>query len=196
MNSPLKVFFSFHKVDVEYRDRLVGLLGDEIIDNSVHQEDIKDDQLKTEAIEQRIRDEHVAASDVTVVLIGPCTWRRKHVDWEIYSSLRDTTKNPRNGVVGILLKNHRDHGKPSVASRLIPPRLADNSQDDDSFIKLYSWPKKRVTERILRWIKEAYGRRDGRPPTNNRPRFGENQKGKCAAGWQPERGYPARIDLA
>ncbi len=196
MNSRPKVFFSFHEADVALRDRIVDLLGDQIIDNSVHQDDIIDDQLKTEAVEQRIRDEHVAESDITVVLIGPCTWKRKHVDWEIHSSLRDTTNNPRNGVIGILLRNHRDHGKPSVASRLIPPRLADNSQGNDPFAKIYSWPRQSVGRKILRWIAEAYARREGHPPTNNRTRFAENQRGRCSAGWQPERDYPARIDFA
>ena len=196
MTSPLKVFFSFHEVDVEYRDRLVDLLGDEVIDNSVHQDDIKDDQLLTETVEQRIRDEHVADSDVTVVLIGPCTWKRKHVDWEIHSSLRDATNNPRNGVLGILMRNHRDHGKSTVNARLVPPRLADNSQGDDPFAKIYSWPGQGVRRKILRWIEEAYAQREGHPPINNRPRFGENQRGRCSTGWQSERGYPERLPIA
>lgn len=196
MNSPLKVFFSFHEADVANRDRLIELLADEIIENSVHQDDIEDDQLLTETVEQRIRDEHVADSDVTVVLVGPCTWKRKHVDWEIHSSLRDTANNPRNGVLAIVLKNHRDHWKPTFKTRLIPPRLADNLQGNDPFAKIYSWPRRGVKRKILRWIEEAYTRREGHPPTNNRTRYGENQRGRCSEGWQPERDLPDRLQAA
>ena len=48
---------------------------------------------------------------MTIVLIGPCTWQRKHVDWEIGASLRKTRKNSRCGLLGILLPNHPDYKK-------------------------------------------------------------------------------------
>ena len=49
-----------------------------------------DDSLATDTIRQRIRDNFIRDATVTVVLIGPCTWQRKYVDWEIGSSLRAT----------------------------------------------------------------------------------------------------------
>ena len=193
-----KVFISYHDCDADrpYKDRFTGLLKGSIIDKSVHDEDIADDQLKIDTIQQKIRDEHVAEAEITIVLIGRCTWKRKHVDWEIYASLRDTKNNPRNGIFGVLLDSHPDYGAASVASRLMPPRLADNVQGVDPFAKIYSWPKKRVTSKFLRWIEDAYERRNGNPPTNNRPRFGENQKGNCTAGWQQPKAYPPSSDFA
>ena len=175
MTQKRKVFFSFHEKDSEARDRLVEVLSDKIIDKSVHQNDIKDFHLKTETVQQRIRDEHVADSEVTVVLIGRCTWKRKQVDREVHSSLRDTPKNPRNGVIGILLKNHFNYDQTSVESRLIPPRLADNLHGVNSYARLYKWPEKRLTKRFLRWIEEALGRIDADPSTRNRTLFSENQ---------------------
>ena len=83
---------------------------------------------------QRIREDYIAQVSVTVVLIGCCTWQRKYVDWEIGASLRDTTTNPRCGLLGILLPNHPDHETGRCNPSLIPPRLADNRCADDSFL--------------------------------------------------------------
>ena len=196
--SKRNVFISYHDCDADrpYKDRLIDLLKGKIFDKTIHDDDIDDDQLKVDTIQQKIRDEHVAEAEVTIVLIGRCTWKRKHVDWEIHASLRDTKNNPRNGSFGVLLDNHPDYGAPSVESRLIPPRLVDNAQGGDPFAKIYSWPKKRVTKKFLSWIEDAYERRNGHPPTNNRPRFGENQKGNCTAGWQQPKDYPASFEFS
>ena len=49
--------------------------------------------LHLDEISRRIRDDYLSDSTVTVVLIGKDTWRRKHVDWEIAASIRDTWAN-------------------------------------------------------------------------------------------------------
>ncbi len=196
MTQKRKVFFSFHEKDSEARDRLVEVLSDKIIDKSVHQDDIEDFHLKTETVQQRIRDEHVAESEVTVVLIGRCTWKRKHVDREIHSSLRDTPHNPRNGVIGILLNSHFNYDQTSVESRSIPPRVADNLHGPNAYARIYKWPKKTLTRKFLRWIGEALERKSVNPSTRNRTLFSENQKGRCSQGWQLERGYPRRLPFA
>ena len=85
-----KVFVSFHHKDEQYKDRFVRMMGGYIVDKSVYDEDIDDQNLKTETIRQKIRDYFISDATVTVVLVGACTWKRKHVDWEIGSSLRDT----------------------------------------------------------------------------------------------------------
>ena len=193
MTQKRKVFFSFHEKDSEARDRLVEVLSGKIIDKSVHQDDIKDFHLKTETVQQRIRDEHVADSEVTVVLIGRCTWKRKYVDQEVHSSLRATPNNPRNGVIGILLKSHFNYDQTSSESRLIPPRLADNLHGANPYARLYKWPNKRLTRKFLRWIEESLERMDTAPSTRNRTLFSENRKGSCSQGWQPDRGYPGRL---
>ena len=58
-----------------------------MVSKSIQPGDI-DTDTDTERVMQRIRDEYLKDSTVTVVLIGQHTWQRKYVDWEIYSSLR------------------------------------------------------------------------------------------------------------
>ena len=108
-----KVFVSYHHDDQTYKDRFVRAMGADIVDHSVADGDIDDTNVAVDTVRQKIRDEFIAEATVTVVLIGPCTWQRKHIDWEIGSSLRDTKNNPRCGLLGILLPNHPDSGKTS-----------------------------------------------------------------------------------
>ena len=116
------------------------MLGSDIVDKSVTDGDI-DVDLKTDTIRQKIRDEFIADASVTVVLIGRCTWQRKHIDWEIGSSLRDTKKNSRCGLLGILLPNHYDFSRDVYRGHLIPPRLIDNCGGNDAFAPIYDWPR-------------------------------------------------------
>ena len=104
-----KVFISFHHEDQTYKNQFVQMMGKDLVDKSVEDGDIDDDRLLTETIRQKIRDDFITEATVTVVLIGPCTWQRKHVDWEIGSSLRDTKKNSRCGLLGILLPDHPNY---------------------------------------------------------------------------------------
>lgn len=176
-----KVFISFHHDDQKYKDRFVRMMQGDVVDKSVEDGDI-DDQNKTETIRRRIRDDFIADATVTVVLIGPCTWQRKHVDWEIGSSLRDTEKNPRCGLLGILLPNHPNFGARTFNRRLIPPRLADNRTRNDSYALIYDWESQATN--IRKWIHRAFQRRDGTPPNNSREQFSYNRSGNCSAGWQ------------
>ena len=178
-----KAFISFCHDDQEYKDLFVHMMGDDIVDKSVEDGDIDDDNIKTETIRQKIRDDFIADATVTVALIGPRTWQRKHVDWEIGSSLRDTKKNPRCGLLGILLPNHPDFGTKTYNPRLIPPRLADNCEGDDSYACIYDWPGQRATERIRQWIHRAFERRKGTPSDNSRVQFKRNRTGSCSDGW-------------
>ena len=118
-----KVFISHHDEDREHKDRFVHNMGDSIFDCSVQVDDIDDTNLQVDTIRRHIRDDYIADATVTIVLIGPCTWQRKHVDWEIGASLRDTRNNSRCGLLGIILSNHPDHGKSTYRPRLVPPRL-------------------------------------------------------------------------
>ena len=178
-----KVFISFYHDDQEYKDLFVQMMGDDIVDKSVEDDDIDDRNIKTETIRQKIRDEFIADATVTIVLMGPYTWQRKHVDWEIGSSLRDTEKNPRCGLLGILLPNHPDFGTKTYNPRLIPPRLADNCHGDDAYACIYDWPGQQAAERIRQWIHRAFERRFETLPSNNRKQFGRNRTGSCSDGW-------------
>ena len=160
-----KVFVSFHDCDSDrrYKERFTELLKGRIIDKSVHDDDIDDDPLKIETVRQKIRDEFIAGATVTVVLIGNCTWQRKHVDWEIGSSLRDTKNNSRCGLVGILLPSHDNHGNKSINPRRVPLKLARNLAGDNPYAKIYNWPDGPSSKRFRRWIDDAFLRRKKSP---------------------------------
>ena len=179
-----KVFISFHEEDIEYKERFVRMMKGHLVDRSVEVNDIDDRNIKTETIRQKIRDDFIADATVTIVLIGPCTWKRKHVDWEIGSSLRDTKNNSRCGLVGILLPNHPDYKKREHNPRLIPPRLADNFKGDDPYAVIYRWPVPWAPARIRGWIHRAFARRRGMQPNNGRQQFKRNRQGKCSDGWK------------
>ena len=172
-----KAFVRFHNEDMVYKDKFVRMLDGDIVDKSVHDDEI-DTSVKVSTARRIIRDDYIADATVTAVLIGPDTWRRKHVDWEIGSSIRKTKKNSRCGLLGILLPNHPDYHNPTYASGNIPPRLADNCEGKDPYAKIYRWEdleSPRVRAEIRRWVDEAYKRKDGAPPNNGREAFGKNR---------------------
>ena len=180
-----KVFISFHHdEDQKYKDRFVRMMGNNIVDKSVDVGDIVDSNLPLDEIRRSIRDDFIADATVTIVLIGRCTWKRKHVDWEIGSSLRDTKNNSRCGLLGIMLPNHPDFGKESYDPRLIPPRLADNCKGDDPYGLIYRWSgSTNEVNRVRQWIHQACKRRDGTPPNNSCRPFRDNRSGDCSKGW-------------
>ena len=96
-----KVFISYHHYrDQDYKDELVTFAEQHsiFIDASVDTGDVSDD-LSDEKIREIIRDEYLRDSTVTIVLVGTGTKRRKHVDWEIYSSMYDGTVNKKSGIL-------------------------------------------------------------------------------------------------
>ena len=183
-----KVFISYyHADDQEYKDRLIQALDSRFVDKSVSQGDIEDEGLPLDEIRRRIRDDHIADATVTIVLIGPCTWQRKHVDWEISASMTDSLRNPRCGILGLLLPTHPDYRKsPEQRNpRLIPPRLARNIGGNNPFAVIYDWPRNGVARNILPKIHTAFQRRNRTPwPDNGLTMFADNRRDDCSRGWQ------------
>lgn len=171
-----KVFVSHHIDDKIYVDKFVEMMDEDIVDKSVHDNDIDDRNLKTTTIRQKIRDDFISDATVTVVLIGPMTYTRKHVDWEIGSSLRKTRKNSRCGLLGILLPNHPSHPDWRRDIRLIPPRLASNLKGNDPYAQIYNWPQEGRRSGVRRWIHKAFQRRSGTPPNNGLKPFVRNRR--------------------
>lgn len=100
-----KVFISYHhRNDQYYKNWLLeaNKLYPMFIDASVDTGDISD-ELNDNAIREKIRDEYLRDSTVTIVLVGTETKKRKHVDWEIYSSMYDGRVNKKSGVLVINL---------------------------------------------------------------------------------------------
>jgi len=100
-----RVFISYHHAnDQEYKESLVKWAKENDIfrDWSVDMGDISDD-LTDEQIREKIRDEYLKDSSVTILLVGTETKNRKHIDWEIYSSMYDGRINKKSGIIVINL---------------------------------------------------------------------------------------------
>ena len=183
-----KVFISYyHEDDQEYKNRLVQALDSKFVDKSVSPGDIHDERLPLDEIRRRIRDDYIADATVTIVLIGTCTWQRKHVDWEISASIIHRQNNRRCGLLGLLLPTHHDYGnEPQERNpRLIPPRLARNIGGNNPFAVIYDWPNNGLSKKILPKVDTAFLRKDKTPwPDNGLDLFADNRRGDCLRGWQ------------
>ena len=176
-----KVFVSYHHAgDQVYRNLFERLFADDsgiMVSKSVDIGDIATN-LHDETIRQKIRDDYIRDATVTVVLIGKHTWQRKHVDWEISSSLRDTTPNPRCGLLGIFLPTYPLLSNGNYRRNTIPPRLWDNIECE--YAEVYGWSEN--PNQVSRWIHSAFERRKQFPhPNLRRPLFKEDLTG---ASWQ------------
>ena len=103
------VFISYHHDnDQYYKEQLVALgTGfSAFIDRSVDTGGISED-LPDESIRRRIRDEYLRQTTVTIVLVGTETKHRKHIDWEIHSSMYDGSVNRRSGIIVVNLPSTR-----------------------------------------------------------------------------------------
>lgn len=171
-----KVFVSYHhENDQSYRNHFEQLFAntyDILVSHSVQIGEI-DPNLQTETIRQRIRDEYIRDSTVTVVLVGAETWKRKHVDWEIASSIRDTKLNPRSGLLGIILRTYPRLSETKYNRYTIPPRLYDNIEC--GFAKIYNWSEDAGT--VQSWIHDAFETRNRIIPDNSFPSFVNNRTG-------------------
>ena len=165
-----KVFITYHHYnDQVYKEALLAINERHriFIDKSVDTGDISDD-LDDQTIRRIIRDEYLQDSTVTILLVGTETKDRKHVDWELYSSMIDGSVNKKSGVLVINLPSTGStsytigHGQSektliypeinswtSVDSReeyerlypFIPDRIIDNLLTNRSCISVVSWDK-------------------------------------------------------
>lgn len=173
-----KVFVSYHHtpIDQKYRDSFERMFHENasiLVSKSVQIGDI-DPDLKPETIRQKIRDEYLRDSTVTVVLVGPKTWQRKHVDWEIGSSIRHTEYNPRSGLLGILLPNHPSYGEDCYDPFITPPRLHFNKKC--GYTKIYDWSTNPVC--VQNMIHDAFKRRFEVNPDNSMNSLVNNLSGE------------------
>ena len=177
------VFISFHEQDGQWRNQFVSKLNGRMIDCSVKIDYVNKVNRKVDDIRRVIRDEYLKDTTVTVVLIGVETWQRKHIDWEIGATLRDTDANELGGLVGIVLPTHPDYGKPTKHPRRIPPRLVDNLLGKDPYASLYDWPKPFEEHAVVEWIERAHSRRDRVEPINTLEYFAKNRRTDPLKGW-------------
>lgn len=131
-----KVFISFyHYDDQSYRDKFEKLFGHLFINKSVNDGDIDTDN-STEYIKKLIQQDYISDASVLVVLIGPNTYKRKHVDWEISAALNKKVGG-YSGLTGILLPTFKLSPDNKYSFDDIPARLADNVKS--KYAKIYAW---------------------------------------------------------
>ena len=176
-----KVFVSFHhENDQYYKNYLVEMAAkyDIFIDGSVDMGEIPEDW-DNQKIREYIRDEHLRDTTVTILLVGTETKYRKHIDWELYSSMYDGKVNKKSGIIVILLPSAKStyytcaHNNEkefysnsswmSIDSReeyhrrypFVPERIIDNLLKSDVSISVINWDK--LTVDILKqMIDNAY----------------------------------------
>lgn len=132
-----RCFVSYHVADQDEVEQFIKDYGTEFIptvvgvtadDDFVNSDD-------TDYIMNRIREEYLGSTTVTMVMIGGCTWARRFVDWEIYASLRAYNTYPISGLVAISLPSMA-----TASSKRLPPRLADNVDDDRKYARWWKYP--------------------------------------------------------
>lgn len=100
-----KVFISYHhKNDQAYKEALIRMNEQHriFINGSVDTGDISD-TLPPQTIRRIIRDRYLGSTTVTILLVGTETWGRKHIDWELKSSMINGQVNKRSGILVIML---------------------------------------------------------------------------------------------
>lgn len=151
-----KTFVSYyHRDDQDYHVRFQNLFGDLIVSKSVQAGDI-DSENSTDYVKQLIQKDFLSDVTILVVLVGPKTLCRKHVDWEISGALNLKVGNSYAGLIGLLLPTHPEYGKTNYKKENLPMRLAANL--DSGFATLYDWSDDRVV--MQKRIESAYLKRD------------------------------------
>lgn len=131
-----KVFISFyHHDDQGYKDYIDMYLSNNIINKSVMDGEYDTDD-SDEYIKRLIREDKVSDSSVIVVLVGPNTKKRKHVDWEIYAGLRTSIRG-NSGLIGVLLPEFPLSRDNKYYASDIPARLMDNVRS--GYAEIYAW---------------------------------------------------------
>lgn len=101
-----KSFISFKFEDVGYKDAIKDIPGIDMIDKSLTEAINSDSE---DYIMQKIRTEYLADSTVTVHLIGERSaeslgaHEQRFIKRELQASLWNSTSNPRNGILGVVL---------------------------------------------------------------------------------------------
>lgn len=135
MTTQHKVFISYYHSDDEYyKEQFETMFNHLFIFKSVNPGDI-DPGNSENYIKRLIQKEYIEDASVVIVLVGPNTLNRKHVDWEISAGL-NSKLGGYSGLIGILLPEFQlSSGKFNYDH--LPPRLSDNVKS--GYAKIYTW---------------------------------------------------------
>lgn len=150
-----KTFVSYyHKDDQEYREKFENFFSDLILSKSVNDGEIDEENSDT-YIKKLIQDGHLSDTTVLVVLLGPRTRCRKHVDWEISGALDVKVGDKYAGLLGLKLPSHPDYGTGEHKYPNLPTRLSENLKS--GYARISDWTDDRVKFQDL--IEEVFSRR-------------------------------------
>jgi len=162
-----RIFVSFHQADeleaniwikrYEQYFREIRSLGlDELGEEFAEHVNSGD----SDYVMRRIREDFIAGTSCTVVLLGKCTWARRYVDWEVAATLRNFDESPRGGLIGVHL--------PSAGAGAfdVPPRLKLNLEEAEGksvgYARVYGVAPSDGT--VADWVDSAAERRDNLEP--------------------------------
>lgn len=189
-----KVFISYHHENDQFYKAALLELNDNykfhsdnphygkplFIDLSVDTGDISE-HLSNETIREKIRDEYLQDSTVTILLVGTETKNRKHIDWELYSSMYNGKRNKQSGILVVNLPTIGEHlvsvshnkekkliypeitSWTSVKTRkeyeerypYMPERIIDNLLNPEARISVTNWSKIAQNPKILKFLIDA-----------------------------------------
>lgn len=179
-----KAFVSYHHDnDQYYREHLAELsrFHGAFQDGSVEAGNI-DDDLPSETIRRIIRDDYLRDTQVTILLCGTETRFRKHVDWELKSSMIDGRINRKSGILVVDLPTtsstswhcglvdekaaiYPDYAgswtslsqKTEYQSRYpeMPERIIDNLMNPQVSMSVVPWSRIENQPENLRWLVDA-----------------------------------------
>lgn len=131
-----KVFISYyHHDDQYYKNYIDKYLSSRIINKSVVAGEYDSDN-SDEYIKRLIREDKISDSSVVVVLVGPNTRKRKHIDWEIYAGL-SASVNGSSALIGIMLPTLKQAENGGYYYSALPDRLSDNIRS--GYAQWYTW---------------------------------------------------------
>jgi hypothetical protein len=127
-----RIFVSYqHSSDQYYYNEFSRIFHDgyeSVYDNSL--ERIIDSE-DCEYVIQRIRDEFITGTSCTILLVGPTSYQRKYLDWEIKATLEK-----EHGLIGIQLPNV----VPSLNGQVtVPTRFVENVRSGYALWHELSW---------------------------------------------------------
>ena len=152
-----KVFVSFrHANDQWYKDELVrwGTENNVFIDGSVDMGEIPDNW-DAQHIREYIRDNHLKDTTVTILLVGTETKNRKHIDWELFSSMYDGKVNKKSGILVINLPSvccqyHTLCTKEEKEAILPNQKTWISINDRSEFDRRYPYMPARIIDNLLK----------------------------------------------
>lgn len=119
----MRVFISFHRKDIKYKNKIAELLGLNGIKYYHVPDDKNFDGCSHQQILQYVR-EKMESCDMFLCVVGTDTYRRPHVDNEIHEALKGTIDN-RRGIVVVLLEERGD-SKNNIDEETFPVKLMQN----------------------------------------------------------------------